>query len=168
MYEDIDLTNPNLGSELLRDPKGNLPLDVWEKCCLEHNRHSPEPLVLAWRTNPRDLAPIDPRIAVRHASRLLRHTIAHLTSNCPEEALKTAKQAWEILVRTPPEFSRKRGQPSTMRLPAIRAYIIRKFNPHPAVKWDKVVDMLFLKDGKCPRKIREEQETRICGVSKHG
>jgi len=29
MHKDIDLTNPKLGGDLLKDARGDLPVDVW-------------------------------------------------------------------------------------------------------------------------------------------
>ena len=62
-----------------------------------------------------------------------------------------------------------------MELMAIRAYIILKFNPHPvksgesALSWAKVADKLFLHDGKCRHRFKDETtgENRECGLSKH-
>jgi hypothetical protein len=50
-----------------------------------------------------------------------------------------------------------------MREEAVRAFVIRRFNPHPkhpqqsTVGLDRIADLLFLEDGKCPR----------CRVAKH-
>ena len=44
-----------------------------------------------------------------------------------------------------------------MRHLAVRAWLILKFNPHPkkpgasTVGWASLADLLFLKDGECPR-----------------
>ncbi len=59
----------------------------------------------------------------------------------------------------------KRGQPPTMRSMAVRAYIIRKYNPK--IGWAELADLLFLEKGKCPRKIRDEDGTADCGVTRH-
>jgi hypothetical protein len=47
--KDIDLKNPELGSELLKDPKGKLPLDVWRSYCPKVIWDVP---LLNWHENP--------------------------------------------------------------------------------------------------------------------
>jgi len=174
VYKDIDLTNPELGGELLRNARGDLPLDVWEKYFWEHSRYRRP--VLAWREDPSDpdprFVPVDPQQAVDWAIGLVGDTINYLP-NSPEEALMTAKRAWEILVRGTSECQPKRGQAATMRPIAVRAYIIRKFNPHPnkpdesIVTWAKLADILFVNNRECSRKIREKGRTRTCGLGRH-
>lgn len=64
---------------------------------------------------------------------------------------------------------RKRGQPSSMRQEAVRAYVIRKFNPLPNAKkqgestvgFARLADLLFLENGKCPRQIRDSDGTIV-------
>ena len=70
-YKDIDLKNPNLGAELLKDPKGDFPLDVWESYCRKpfpYLGSYPLP-VLSWRVDRSDpkFAPLDPQHAVDEA-----------------------------------------------------------------------------------------------------
>lgn len=47
--KDIDLNNPQLGSELLKNPKGDLPLDVWLSFCPKVIWDVP---LLNWHVNP--------------------------------------------------------------------------------------------------------------------
>lgn len=173
MYVDIDLTDPNLGARLLEDPKGDLPIDVCDAYFREHS-DGWRPVV-EWCVDPSDpeLDSIRPQHAVDMAEPLVAEVIRHLLSDSPSEALAAARRASGILVSGSSDYQPKKGQPATMRPIAVRAYIIRKFNPDPtrpresAVKWHELADMLFLENGKCPRKIREERETRICGVTNH-
>ena len=171
MYKDIDLTNPNLGLELLRDATGELPYDVWLKYVCEHGgERSP---VLAWCVDPNDpeVAPIDPQRVVDEALELVGEVIGHLMSDSPAEALEAARKAIGILVNGSSDYQSKRGKPASMHHMAVRAYLIRKFNPHPKkpidVSWGKLADKLFLNEGKCPRMIRVAKKTQLCGVTRH-
>jgi hypothetical protein len=49
MPVEIDLTNPKLGAELLKDAKGYLPVDVWMAYVWQHSneRHVPSSLASA-------------------------------------------------------------------------------------------------------------------------
>ena len=172
-YKDIDLTNSKLGSELLKDPKGELLLNVWRKYCREPNREWRP--VIAWCVDPSDpdIASVPPQRAVDEAGPLVSEVIRHLRSDSRAEALATAYMANDILVRGSSTFQPKRGKSASMQQMAVRAYTIRKFNPHPkragesTVGWDRLADLLFLKDGKCPRHIRDKHVTRICDLTKH-
>jgi hypothetical protein len=174
MNKDIDLTNPKLGEELLSDARGDLPLDVWMVYFWQHsNEWKP---VLAWCVDPDhpDVAPIDPQQAVDQAEPLVAEVIKHLMSDSPQEALETARRAIEILVHGSSTYQRGRGLPPTMQHYAVRAWVIRKFNPHPskedrsAVSWSKLADLLFLKNGKCPRNFRDvDGKAKVCGASRH-
>jgi hypothetical protein len=81
------------------------------------------------------------------------------------EALEAAKRIHNILQRGSSLSRCKRGHPATTRPPAIRAYVIRKFNPDPkqpgesTVSWAKLADMLFVNDGNCSRSR--------CGRARH-
>jgi hypothetical protein len=175
--KEIDLTNPRLGSELLKDPKGDLPLDVWETYCSKPFSHLglyPLP-VLSWRIDPSDTktAALDPQQAVDEALTWAVQTLVLLKSNQPAEAMESATLAVNTLVRGDSFSQTKRGQPRSMRPIAVRAWIIRKFNSHPTkpgestVRWAKLADLLFLENRKCPRKIRDEDGTKICGLPRH-
>jgi hypothetical protein len=174
MYKDIDLTNPKLGEELLNDARGDLPLDVWMVYFWQHsNEWKP---VLAWCVDPDhpDVAPIDPQQAVDQAEPLVAEVIKHLMSDSPQEALLVARQAIGILVHGSSLYQRGRGQPRTMQHQAVRAWVIRKFNPHPTksgeskILWWKLADLLFLKNGECPRNFRDvDGQPKICGASRH-
>jgi hypothetical protein len=157
MYPDIDLTSPKLGKELLKDARGQLPYEVWLKYVCEHNGERSE--VLSWCVDPDDpdVAPIDPQQAVDQALPLVGEIIRHLNSESPEAALEVAGRTVGILVHGSSEYQRGRGQAASIRHLAVRAWLIRKFNPHPKKPGDSTVgfellaDKLFLKDGKCPR-----------------
>jgi hypothetical protein len=86
MSDEIDLTNPKLGKQLLEHPRGQLPVDVWMAYFWQHsNEWKP---VLAWCVDPDDpdVAPIDPQQAVDQAHPLVAEVIAHLMSDSPQKA----------------------------------------------------------------------------------
>jgi hypothetical protein len=164
VQKEIDLTNPHLGSELLKDPKGDFPLDVWETYCMPCGHLAPLYLLyvlplLSWRIDPSDpkTAALDPQQAVDEAFTRVLRTVVLLRSSQPAEAMESAEQALQILARGFSFAQPKKGQPASMRPIAVRAWIIRKFNPHPTkpgestVSWAKLADLLFLEKGKCPR-----------------
>ena len=161
VQKEIDLTNPRLGSELLKDPKGDFPLDVWEAYCSKPFAHL-GPLyllsVLSWRTDPSDpkTAALDPQEAVDEAMTSAVETHMLLKSNQPAEAMESAKRTVTTLARGASFCQPKRGQPASMRPIAVRAWIIRKFNP--TLSLAKVADLLFLEDRKCPRCNRTKHQ----------
>jgi hypothetical protein len=173
MRRAIDLTSPNLGADLLKDAKGDLPIDVWDMYFWGFSEDWRP--VLGWWVDPSDpeIAPIDPQRAVDETELLVAEVIGHLMSDSPAKALAAARKAIGILVNASSVYQRKRGQSASMRHVAVRAYIIRRFNPHPkragkfSVSWAELADKLFLQDGKCPRKIRDKRVTRICGLRRH-
>ena len=150
--KDIDLKNPQLGSELLKNPKGDLPLDVWLSFCPKVIWDVP---LLNWHVNPPKR--IDPQQAVDEAFTWAVQVLVLLKSDQPAQAIEPAKRAANILARASSDSQPKRGQPAEMRPIAVRAYVIRKYNPHPtkpkesSVSWAKLADLLFLENGKCPR-----------------
>jgi len=159
-FKKIDLTNPHLGSELLENPKGDFPLDVWEAYCYETLPSLVSIAVLPWRVDPSDpkTAALDPQQAVDEASDWVIQTVLLLKSHQPAEALASARRALQILNRGLSSAQPKHGQPPSMRPIAVRAWIIRKFNPPSEVRWGKLANLLFLEKGKkCPR----------CGLTKH-
>jgi hypothetical protein len=162
VQKEIDLKDPQLGSKLLKDPKGDFPLDVWETYCWQPFAHL-GPLyllpVLSWRRDPSDpqSAALDPQQAVDEAMACACSTLVLLKSNQPAEALKHAEQTVKILARAESSGQRKRGQPASMRPIAVRAWIIRRFNPPSEVRWWKLANLLFIEKGKCPR----------CRLSRH-
>lgn len=173
MHKDIDLTNPKLGEELLKDARGDLPVDVWMAYFWQHsNDWKP---VLAWCVDPDhpDVAPIDPQQAVDQAEPLVGEVIAQLMSNSPEKALAAAQRVVGILVHGSSVYQRGRGLPPTMQQYAVRAWVIRRFNPHPTkpgeskVLWRELADKLFVNEGKCPRTIRDQAGNIECGVTRH-
>jgi hypothetical protein len=170
MHKDIDLTSPHLGSELLKDPKGDFPLDVWETYCTKALAHLGPlyPLtILSWRIDPCDpkTAALDPQQAVDEARIWAVKTLMLLQSNQPGEALESVKRTVTILVRGSSFSQPKRGAPASIRPIAVRGWIIRKFNP--TLSWAKLADKLFIENGKCPRKIRDSEGDTVCGLSRH-
>lgn len=159
----IDLKNPKLGSDLLKDPEGDLAYEVWDMYFWSHSDEWRP--VLAWCVDPShpDVAAIDPQRAVDEAGPFVAEVIRQLLSDSPAEALSAARRANEILVHGSSEYQPKRGQAASMRHFAVRAYIILKFNPDPkkagesTVTWRRVADLLFRSDGRCSR----------CGVTRH-
>lgn len=157
MYPDIDLTDRKLGKKLLDDALGQLPYDVWLKYMCEHGGENSE--VLSWCVDPEhpDVAPIDPQQAVDQAEPLVAEVIRHLMSDSPEAALEAARRAVGILLHGSSLYQRGRGRAASIKHLAVRAWVIRKFNPHPTkpnestVSWAKLTDLLFLGNGKCPR-----------------
>jgi hypothetical protein len=153
-----DLTNPKLGAELLRNAKDALPLDVWRLYVWQHVHHRANccpSSVIEWCDNP-PRSTLDPQTAVDDAWKLLAGL---LFTTPPLSYDELAKGVWEAqtLLFSARSEGRKRGQPSSIRQEAVRAYVIRKFNPHPkkpgesTVGWARLADLLFLEDGKCPR-----------------
>lgn len=164
----FDLTNPKLGKELLKDARGSLPHLVWLEYLSRHGAERSE--VSGWWIDPNDPAldpPIEPQEAVDQARPLLAEVIRHLKSDSPQEALDAARRAFRIVVGGSSLNQRGRGQAASIRHLAVRAWVIRKFNPHPkkpgesTVGLAKLADLLFLKDGKCPRKIRDSDGTIV-------
>jgi hypothetical protein len=99
----IDLSNPaKIGAELLKDPKGNFALDVWETYCSKPFAHLgplyPLP-VLSWRTDPSDpqFAPLDPQQAVDEAFTWVTQALMLLKSDQPAGAIEPVKRALKIL-----------------------------------------------------------------------
>ena len=176
MYPDIDLTDRKLGKELLNDARGQLPVDVWMAYFWQHsNEWKP---VLAWCVDPDDpdIAPIDPQKAVDQALPLVSEIIGQLMSDSPQKALEAARRAVGVLVHGSSEYQRSRGLAPSMRHQAVRAWVICKFNPlaekphQSRVGFALLADKLFLKDGKCPRKIDSEGipvRREPCGLTKH-
>ena len=176
MFKDVNMTNPKLGKELLNDACGQLPVYVWMEYFWQHsNEWKP---VLAWcvDTDDPDIAPIDPQQAVDQAEPLVTEVIRRLMSNSRKEALEAAMQAVGILVQGSSEYQRGRGLAPSMRHQAVRVWVIRKFNPlaekprQSRVGFALLADKLFLKDGKCPRKIDSggiPVRREPCGLTKH-
>jgi hypothetical protein len=171
---EIDLTNPKLGEELLKDAQGDLPIEVWIAYFWQHDLIDKE--VFVWCVDPDDpdFQPIDPQQAVDQALPLVNEVIKHLRSNSPHKALVAALQVNAVLLHGWSRHQRGKGLPPTMQHQAVRAWVIRKFNPHPSeedrstVSWSKLADLLFLKNGKCPRNFRDvDGKTKVCGASRH-
>jgi hypothetical protein len=130
--------------------------------------------VLAWCVDPEhpDVAPIEPQDAVDQALPFVSEVISHLMSDSPEAALEAARRAIGVLVHGSSDYQRGRGQAASMRHQAVRAWLIRKFNPHPTkkstVSWAQLADKLFLKSGRCPRNIHDDEgRSQVCGRSRH-
>jgi hypothetical protein len=55
-----------------------------------------------------------------------------------------------------------------MRPMAVRAWVLRKFNPD--LTWAKTADLLFVRNGRCPRTVSEGKakvKARACNVQQH-
>ena len=170
MRKEIDLKNPDLGAELLKDPKGDFPLDVWEAYCSKPFAHLfPYPLpVLSWRIDPTDPknSALPPQQAVDEAFTWATQTVVLLKSSQSAEAMESAKRTLHTLARGASFAQPKRGQPASLRPIAVRAWIILKFNP--TLKWAKLADLLFLNKGKCPRIIlSDDREPKRCDATRH-
>lgn len=174
IYPEIDLTDRKLGEELVKDARGQLPIDVWDKYLFESDGQRSE--VCSWSLDPDDpeFAPIDPQQAVDKAGRLLSEVLDHLMSDSPLKALNPLSTAMEILAHGSSPYQRGRGLAASMQHQAVRAWVIRKFNRHPekpsesTVGWARLADLLFLENGKCPRNVHDDDgRPEICGVSEH-
>jgi hypothetical protein len=191
VVRETELTNPQLGAELLEDPKGYLPLEIFVRYVFEHSLdcdgkplpalrnaaeqwqleqppdstevpivfgfHDHFEFVLDWISDPRDpkLVHLRPDFAIQQALRFVADVIKFLAKGDLKAALLAAYDAHGILSSS--NTSHGRGQPPTMRHFAVRAFIIRKFNPDPStpgesrVSWAKLADMLFVVNGSCSR-----------------
>lgn len=170
----IDLTSPDLGKELVKDARGDLPIDTWRQYVLNHsysrNPERPWPDVIYWCDVPYRCT-LDPQKAVDDSYGIL----AGLLFRSPKYD-ELAEGVWKVLsvLHEAHSSGRKRGQPASMRPEAVRAYIIRKFNPLPhkpgesKVSFARLADLLFVEEGKCPRTIRDEDgERKLCGLRTH-
>jgi hypothetical protein len=169
----IDLASPELGAELLEDAKGDFPVSVWRVYVLHHggcfqparviDDLPPVPTVFGWSTAPYR-STLDPQQAVDEAWKSLVHL---LYTSPPHSYDELVKGIWDtqLLLFGAHSEGRMRGQPnSTMRLPAIRAYTIRKFNSGKStVSWFKLANMLFVNDKQCSRcKLRWHHYNSAC------
>ena len=164
----INLTDSQLGAKLLQDARGKLPLLVWYNYVAKHAGGSiPITISVAeWSglSDP-DSTPLHPVRAMQIAKLLIKETMQHLITGSPRLALDPAERAHWALIRGLSWRKRKPGQPATMRPTAVRAYIIRKFNP--SIKWGKLADLLFLEKGKCPRTIFDVAGAKTCRATRH-
>jgi hypothetical protein len=169
----VDLTDPELGSKLLKDPRGKLPILVWNAYIKKHGGRFQEISYWLKRSEP-DGIPIDAQEAVEQARKLLDEELmdyvvfSRRDPALHEKATHATYGLLKLMTRASSSY-RKRGQPATMRPAAVRAFVIRKFNP--SISWDKLADILFLENGKCPRRIADtaaKVRTRgICGKTRH-
>ena len=157
-YEFIDLASPDLGEQLKKNAKGELPIDVWRHYVLHHS-YSPNPEkhwadVIHYCDEP-VRATLDPQKAVDDASRILAITLFTTPQGSYTPLAKGIWDAYIVLGRAH-SSRRQRGQPTSMQRQAVRAYIIRKFNPDPdkpgesSVTFAQTADLLFKENGKCP------------------
>lgn len=176
-YEFHDFGCPNLGKELLKNAKGELPIDVWRHYVLQH---SPRPRAGTLWEPPSVIgycdevirSTLDPQKAVDEAWARLANLIV---SNPPCSYEELARGIWEtqLVLFQALSSGRMRGQPKSMQGQAVRAFVIRKFNPHPTkpnestILWRELADKLFLNEGKCPRTIRDDAGNTVCGTSEH-
>jgi hypothetical protein len=173
-----DLNDPKLGHELLKHINSDLPLAVWQSYCSKYRsfpgfsgeRMIPHSLQ-SWRIASSDpeSAPIPAQSAVDEAFTWAAETLRVLKSDQPADAVRPATRALKILARGHSINRPKRGQPATMRANAVRAYIVRKFNPDPqhkrgsSVTFSDLADRLFVYGGKCTRcSLRRHQHKDAC------
>jgi hypothetical protein len=172
----IDLTNSELGRELLKNPKGDLPIDTWRQYVVNHIRSSdpekPQAEVLCWCDEPYR-STLDPQTALDDAFLILVDLLFRSPKRSDNELLKGIWKALSVLHQAH-SSGRKRGQPPSMRPEAVRAYVIRKFNPLPKkpkesrVSFAELADLLFLENDTCPRTIRDEDgELKLCDLNAH-
>jgi hypothetical protein len=169
----IDLNDPKLGKKLIKDAKGDLPLEVFRKYVFQHSEIWRP--VLNWIIDPHtafpwkhpavvadkpEIAPLNPQEAVDKASPLAGEVIRLLACKPPhiEEAQTIAREVRELILRaTSPYTKREVGGPAIARHFVVRGYIIRKFNALPkkpndsTVGWDRIADLLFVSNNKCSR-----------------
>jgi hypothetical protein len=167
------LLYPRIGAKLLKDPRGNLPLAVFAGYVHKQIGHY-SPLVDTWTEDPFDPVYIhrDPQEAVDEVLQIVvdvREYVESGNSGFRAKALAALDRAYGLLLTSSTQWKRGRGQPSTMRHVAVRAYVIRKFNPDPAkpgestVRWAKLADMLFENEGKCSRcRVDRHQYDSAC------
>lgn len=174
-HESIDLASPDLGKQLLKNLKGELPIDVWRLYVLHHDPHPPRagtlwdaPSVISYCDEPYR-SKLAPQKAVDEAHRILARLLVRLLTSSPpssDAVLKGIQEADMILFRAH-SSGRKRGQPMSMQRQAVRAYVTRKFNPDPiktgesTVSWSKLADLLLNENGKCPtcRETRHQYDS---------
>jgi len=176
-YEFHDFACPNLGKELLKNAKEDLPIDVWRHYVLHHSPRPragtlwEPPPVIEYCDEPLR-SKLDPQKAVDEAWLLLTGLIVPTRPLSSEEL---AKGIWEasLLLFKAHSSGRRRGQPTSMQRQAVRAWVIRRFNPHPTkpreskIRLREIADKLFLNEGKCPRTIRDEAGNTVCGTARH-
>jgi len=160
----IDLASPEIGAELLRDPKGSFPIDVWRCYILHHHPISPfdPPASVIYLCDERPRSTLQPQKAVDEAWELL---VDQIYASPPRSRGELMKGIWDaqLVLHRAHSTGRRRGQPTSMQCQAVRAYVIRKFNPDSSkpgestVSWAKLADLLFAQNGKCAR----------CGVARH-
>lgn len=186
-YEFHDFACPDLGKELLKNAKGALPLDVWRVYVMSYD---PRPRAERIRLGPPEViqycdeyprSTLDPQKAVDEVHRMLNDLVFRPVrrrgvTSPPLSPAELANGIWEaiLVLQQAHSSGRRRGQPKSMQPQAVRAYIIRKFNPHPkkqdesSISWAKLADLLFLENGKCPRSVDDDDgRLTICGRSKH-
>jgi len=159
----MDLSDPQLGARVLANPKGSLPLVLFAEYL---HQQIGRMLVPAgeWAFHAYDeLPPKSPEKAIDEALPYIVQALSYIESGSGADAERPLLHAYGLLFSGSSQYRPGRGQPPTMRKVAVRAYVIRRFNPHPtkkgqsAVSWAKVADMLFENEGKCSR----------CGLERH-
>ena len=145
----INLDDPKFGTRLLSDPI-SLPLDAFEMdVMLHHNPSSTHCFPVEewtcpdWKSIPR-LRPLKPQDAVHEVYPLMSKILSYL--NRPRrpafrKASEVVRQASDILERAQSSYQRRRGREADMRPMAVRAYMIRKFNPDPNQKGESTVEL---------------------------
>ena len=122
----IDLTSPELGRELLKNPKDDLPIDTWRQYVLNHSS-SPDPEkpwadVIYWCDAPYQ-STLDTQTALDDAFLILTDLLFCSPKRSDNELLEGIWKALSVLHEAH-SSGRKRGQPPHMRPEAVRAYVI--------------------------------------------
>jgi hypothetical protein len=163
------LDDPNLGSKLLADPKGELAIQVWSEYFWRHSNNLRS--VFQWCFDPTKNTAIDPQKAVDDVQPLLWRAVYDLKYGLRDDALARVCEALKIILLAHSDHQPGSGRPSIMKHFAVRAYLIQRFNRDPNARWESsvalpdIADRLFSSEsGTCTREVRDKG---ICGVTNH-
>ena len=137
-YEFHDLACPDLGKELLKNAKGELPIDVWRHYVLHHSPRPRaetlwEPPSVIEYCDERLRSKLDPQKAVDEVHRMLSDLVFRPVrrrgvTSPPLSSAELANGIWEaiLVLQQAHSSGRKRGHPKSMQPQAVRAYTYRK------------------------------------------
>jgi hypothetical protein len=113
----IDLTSPELGRELLKNAKGDLPIDAWRQYVLNHS-YSPDPAkpwadVIYW-CDQAYRSTLDPRTAVDDAFGILAGLLFCSPKRSYDELVKGIWEALSVLHEAPTRDSGYKGTASAV------------------------------------------------------
>jgi hypothetical protein len=173
-YKNVRLDDPMLGQKLVADPI-SLPLDVFEIYVAKNTKEDsdlPESWTCPDWQSIELLSPISPKDAIAEAATLAAEISVCLHKR-PRPAVKKAVQVVallnDILFRASPGYRRGRGQPARKRPDAVRAWVIKKYNPR--LTFPEITDLVLVRKGKCEQTISEGKSRRraqTCKATKHG